>query len=294
VAYYSLLLFNVLDVSPFIAHEIPEELPEDAGELLHNLKYTYDMVAEKTIQECSNDALFYRNQARQLFKHKQLSLRERSKAESFVRNIQVKISETASKMEHIPEDVLEIQKQIYNVYYGNFSLFQSLPDVWAIDQVFPVMPIHRLDEVPERPAIISDITCDCDGKIDNFPDYSHEKKTIMLHDLKDDEDYYLGVFLVGAYQETLGDLHNLFGDTNVVSINVKANGSYQIIEELEGDSVADVLEFVEYDVKAMKNRLKQIAEESIEEGYIKTKDRKSILKAFEEGLRGYTYFEYEK
>jgi len=292
VAYYSLLIFNILDVSPFIAHRIPDELPEEAGELLHNLKYTYDMVSEKNIQECSNDALFYRNQARQLFKHRQISLRERSAAESFVRNIQEKIAETAKNMEHIPQDVLDIQKLIYSVYYGNFSLFQSLPDVWAIDQVFPVMPIHRLCEEPQNPAIISDITCDCDGKIDNFPDYSHAKKTIMLHDLKDNEEYYLGVFLVGAYQETLGDLHNLFGDTNVVSVNVSEDGSYQIMEELEGDSVSDVLEYVEYDVKAMKNRLKQIAEDSIREGYIKTCDRKDILSAFDEGLRGYTYFEY--
>ena len=171
-------------------------------------------------------------------------------------------------MEHIPKDIQNINKLVYDVYYGNFSLFQSLPDVWAINQILPVMPIHRLTEAPSRAAIISDITCDCDGKIDSFPDYSHEKNSIMLHDLKDDEEYYVGVFLVGAYQETLGDLHNLFGDTNVVSIHVNEDGSYKFLRELEGDSVADVLSYVEYDVRSLKKRLKNMAEDSIQKGFI--------------------------
>lgn len=186
-----------------------------------------------------------------------------------------------------------IDKLLHNIYYGNFSLFQSLPDVWAIDQIFPVMPIHRLSEPPLNPAIISDITCDCDGKISNFPDFDHDKNLIMPHDLKEDEEYYLGVFLVGAYQETLGDLHNLFGDTNVVSVNVNDDGTYEVSQELEGDSVADVLSYVEYDVKAMKNRLKALAEDSIKKEFITAKERKTILNGFEEGLRGYTYYEKE-
>jgi len=293
VAYYSVLLFNVLDISSFVPHPIPEVLPETTNDLIENLIATYNMVAPKTIQECCNDVLFYRNQSRQLFKHGQISLREKALAENIVRHILIKISKLAVTLKHVPRDVHYIDMLLHNIYYGNFSLFQSLPDVWAIDQIFPVMPIHRLAEPPLNPAIISDITCDCDGKIDNFPDYDHDKKLLMLHDLKENEEYYLGVFLVGAYQETLGDLHNLFGDTNVVSVYVNDDGTYEVAQELEGDSVADVLEYVEYDVKAMKNRLKALAEDSIKKEFITPKERKQILDSFNEGLRGYTYYEKE-
>ncbi len=293
VAYYSVLLFNILDISAFEPPPIPDRLPIADSDILENLMATYNMVSTKTIQECCNDALFYRTQARQLFKHGQICLRERALAENLVQHTLIKISKTSQDLDHIPKDVQKINKLIYDIYYGNFSLFQSLPDVWAIDQILPVIPIHRLDEAPTRPAIISDITCDCDGKIDKFPDISQEKSSLMLHPLKNNEEYYLGVFLVGAYQETLGDLHNLFGDTNVVSIHVSDDGSYKFIRELEGDSVADVLNYVEYDLRAMKNRIKNLAEDAIQHGYITARERKSILANFEEGLRGYTYFEKE-
>jgi arginine decarboxylase len=293
VAYYSVLLFNVLDVSTFLPKPLPEVLPETTNDLLENLMATYEMVSPKTIQECCNDVLYYRNQSRQLFKMGQINLREKALAENIVRHIMIKISKLAVTLKHVPKDVQYIDRLLFDIYYGNFSLFQSLPDVWAINQIFPLMPIHRLKEVPQNPAIISDITCDCDGKIDKFADYEHDRGQIMLHDLKEDEEYYLGVFLVGAYQETLGDLHNLFGDTNVVSVYVHDDGSYEVSQELEGDSVADVLSYVEYDVKAMKNRLKQTAEDSIKKGFITAKERKKILEGFDEGLRGYTYFEKE-
>lgn len=291
VAYYSLLLFNTLDVSKFMPPPIPEELPPSTNDLLQNLFLTYNMVSLKTLQECANDALFYRSQARQLFKHAQINIRERALAENLVQHILVKISRLSRSLKQIPKDIQNINSIVHDIYYCNFSLFQSLPDVWAIDQILPIMPIHRLNEAPTCPAILSDITCDCDGKIDSFPDYYHDKKSIMLHELKDNEDYYLGAFLIGAYQETLGDLHNLFGDTNVISIHVNKDGSYQFIRELEGDSVADVLSYVEYDVRSIKNRLKHLAEDSIKLGLITAKERKTILECFSEGLRGYTYFE---
>jgi arginine decarboxylase len=291
VAYYSLLIFNILDVSSFLPPPIPEKMPESSIDLLENLMATYNMISPKDTQECLNDVLFYRSQARQLFKHGQIALRERALAENLVQHILIKLSQISREMKHIPRDLQNINQMVYDVYYGNFSLFQSLPDVWAIDQIMPVMPIHRLNEAPSHPAIISDITCDCDGKIDNFPDPYNERKNIMLHDLIPGEDYYLGVFLVGAYQETLGDLHNLFGDTNVISIHVNKDGGYQFMREVEGDSVADVLSYVEYDVRSMKNRLKKIAEESIQLGLITAKERKKIIESFTEGLRGYTYFE---
>ena len=254
VAYYSILIFNILDVCSAEPPPFPAKIPEIEGDLLENLMATYNNISAKDIQECCNDALFYRSHARQLFKHGQISLREKALAENLAQQALLKISQLSQELVHIPQDVQEINKLIYDVYYGNFSLFQSLPDVWAINQILPTMPLHRHLEPPNRPAIISDITCDCDGKIDIFPGYSGNRNTIMLHPLKDDEEYYLGVFLVGAYQETLGDLHNLFGDTNVVSIQVKDDGTYTFIREIEGDSVADVLAYVEFDIRATNNR----------------------------------------
>lgn len=293
VAYYSVLLFNILDVTSNTPHPIPDELPKTTYDLLDNLLETYNMVSPKTVQECFNDALFYKSQAQQLFKHGQISLRERAMAEDLLRHILIKITAVAKELEYVPEEIKQIETLIPDIYYGNFSLFQSLPDVWAIDQLFPVAPIHRLYEEPARNAIIADITCDSDGKIDLFPAFPQAKKTILLHELKNDEEYYLGVFLVGAYQETLGDLHNLFGDTNVVTIHVQEDGSYDFSRELEGDSVGDVLSYVEYDVNAIKQRMKNFAEDSIRQGFIKVKERTTILKGFHEGLRGYTYFEKE-
>jgi arginine decarboxylase len=178
-----------------------------------------------------------------------------------------------------------------SVYYGNFSLFQSLPDSWAIDQLFPIMPLHRLAEEPTENAIISDITCDCDGKIDKFIDLRDVKQSLLLHRLKNGDEYYLGVFLIGAYQETLGDLHNLFGDTNVVSLEISDDGEYTINQEIEGDAVEDVLQYVEYDTKALMARMKQKAENAIRSGNLSAKDRREVISAYQEGLRGYTYFE---
>ena len=293
VAYYSVLLFNVLDVTAISPHTIPELLPDTTYDLLDNLLATYQMVSVKDIQECYNDALFYKSQAQQLFKHGQLSMRQRAMADDLLRHILVKITKVAKELDYIPEEIEQIEKLIPDIYYGNFSLFQSLPDVWAIDQLFPVTPIHRLDEAPGRSAIIADITCDCDGRIDSFPAHPHPRETIQLHEMREGEEYYLGVFLVGAYQETLGDLHNLFGDTNVVSIHVSEDGSYDFVREQEGDSVADVLSYVEYDVKTIQKKMKDFAEDSIRQGFITAKERKTILSTFNEGLRGYTYFEKE-
>jgi arginine decarboxylase len=293
VAYYSMLLFNILDVSSFVPSAIPEKLPKVADDLFGNLMSTLDSVSPKTLQECVNDAFYYRNQALQLFKHGNITLRERALAENIVRHILIKISKVAVTLKQVPKDVAKIDTELYDIYYGNFSLFQSLPDMWAINQIFPVMPIHRLNECPTHPAIISDITCDCDGKIDHFPDGQQPSRTILLHDLKDKEEYYMGVFLVGAYQETLGDLHNLFGDTNVVSIHVNDDGTYQFVRDIEGDTVADVLSYVEYDIKGIRERLKTMAEDAITSGLMTPADRKTILDGFAEGLRGYTYFEKE-
>jgi arginine decarboxylase len=170
-------------------------------------------------------------------------------------------------------------------------VFQSLPDSWAIGHLFPVMPIHRLDEMPARNAILADLTCDCDGKIDRFIDKQGVRRALRLHEIRRDEDYYLGVFLVGAYQETLGDLHNLFGDTNVVNVAINSDGSFEFAREFHGDSIADVLSYVEYEPKQLQENFRLVAEKAVRNGKISVAQRSRIVQAFRDSLHGYTYFE---
>ena len=203
----------------------------------------------------------------------------------------MRIAREKGRLKKVPRDLTDIDINLADIYYGNFSVFQSLPDTWAIDQLFPIMPIHRLAEFPSRQGIISDITCDSDGRIDSFIDSQGMKPTLDLHPLRDGEEYYLGVFLVGAYQETLGDLHNLLGDTNVVSIRALDDGSFEYVREISGDSVADILSYVEYDPRRILDDLRSTAEKAVREGRISPSQRFDIMQAFEDGLRGYTYFE---
>lgn len=291
VAYYSVLLFNILDVSKLESHAIPEQLPDGAHELIGNLMETNQLLTPKNLQECYNDALYYRDGIRSLFTHGGISLRERATGEQIFWNIMRRIALEVKQMNYAPEELQELDSALADIYYGNFSLFQSLPDAWAIDQLFPVMPIHRLDEAPTRQGVLADCTCDCDGKLDRFIDLQDVKKSLPLHELKPEEDYILGAFLVGAYQETLGDLHNLFGDTNVVSIRLGPAGEIELSREIFGDSVADVLSYVEYDPKILSDRFRDIAEAAVRDKRISPRERRQIMQAYENGLRGYTYFE---
>ena len=293
VAYYSILLFNVLDVSRFETHALPETLPEDTHELLANLMETFRSLTAKNVQECYHDAIYYRDEAHELFKRGGMTLRERALAGQIFWHILTRISVLLRDFDYVPDEFEHLTSALADVYYGNFSLFQSLPDSWAIDQLFPILPIHRLDEEPTREAILADITCDCDGKINRFVDLHGVRKTLPLHDLKDDKDYTLGVFLVGAYQETLGDLHNLLGDTNVVSVRIDPDGHIHYTREIEGDSVADVLSYVEYEPKEMIRRMRAMAEQAVKDGNLTAKERRAVMDAYEGGLRGYTYFERE-
>ncbi len=293
VAYSSVLIFNILDVADFEPGPLPDVIGEDEDPLVHNLHEVLAAASTRNLQECYNDALFYRDEIRELFKRGQVNLRSRSLAE----NIFLKVMhELLALSEDAPRSLQELDKLkevLSDIYYGNFSLFQSLPDIWAIDQVFPIMPIHRLGEKPDRQAIIADITCDCDGKIDRFVDRDGVRRTLPLHRLKENEEYYIGVFLVGAYQETLGDLHNLFGDTNVVSIRVNEDNSYDFVNEIEGDSIADVLSYVEYQPPVLTERFRKIAERAVRQGKISASERLTIMKAFSASMRGYTYYEKE-
>lgn len=291
VAYYSILIFNVLDVAKFEEHEIPESLSEDIAEPIKNLHEVNKGLTIKNLQECYNDALYYRDQIRDMFNHGRVSLRDRSISEKIFWNTLYQIVEKKDKLKFVPSELEELEAAIADIYYCNFSVFQSIPDSWAIDQLFPVMPIHRLTELPDRNTIIADITCDCDGNIDKFIDLHDEKNTLALHNLKQEEDYYIGIFLVGAYQETLGDLHNLFGDTNVASIRINQDGSFDVVGEIEGDTVEDVLSYVEFDTKDMRVSFRKTAEEAVKAGLISPSERKEILDSYEIGLRGYTYYE---
>ncbi len=290
VAYYSVLVFNVLDVTRSQTSEAAPPIPENAPQNLMNIIEVNKVIKETNLQECFNDAMYYRDQMRAQFFYGAATLRERGLAEAWFWHILTRISKLISGLDDIPEDLRELSSTLVDFYYGNFSLFQSLPDSWAIDQVFPVMPIHRLGEKPKNRAVLADITCDCDGKIDRFIDKEDVAKVLPLHDFHPGEPYYLAVFLVGAYQETLGDLHNLLGDTNVVGVHLE-NGKPVYTHEVEGDTVADVLTYVEFDPKVLVTRFRDFAEKAVTEGRISPKERREILDRFREGLSGYTYFE---
>ncbi|WP_239923675.1 biosynthetic arginine decarboxylase [Agaribacterium haliotis] len=290
VAYSSILLFNVLDVTRF------EALPMAAGrdekhDLIDNMREILEYLKPERIQECYNDAHYYRDELRELFKRGRIGLRLRAIGENLFLDVLSQIKAVLENMEQLPTELEGLDDSLADIYYGNFSLFQSLPDSWAIDQLFPVMPVHRLDEKPDRHTVLADITCDCDGKIDRFIGAHGAKKTLPVHSLKDAEEYYLGVFLVGAYQETLGDLHNLFGDTNVVSIRLNDDSSFEFVKEIHGDSIADVLEYVEFQPANMKLRFRDKVEAAVKDGRISAQERQQMINSFNASMQGYTYYE---
>ena len=291
VSYHAALVFNVLDVASAPGQDAtPPELPENSSEVLKALDETRRMLTRKNIQECYNDANYYRDQLRMQFFYGNSSLRERGIGEAIYWHIMGMISRRIDEMSEIPEDLKEVSDNMVDCYYGNFSLFQSMPDSWAIDQLFPVMPIQRLCERPTRKTVLVDITCDCDGKVDNFIDREDIAHSLPLHDFEGKENYYVAVFLVGAYQETLGDIHNLLGDTNVVSVHLE-NGRPVYTQEEEGDSVADVLSYVKYDTRDLVAKFRNLAERAVEDGLMTPRQRRDALEAYRTGLNGYTYYE---
>ena len=290
-AYHAVLVFNVLDVTSAPGSEAqPPALPENANDILLALDETHRMLTRKNIQECYNDAIYYRDQLRAMFHHGNATLRERGVGEAIYWHIMGLISRRIGEMSEIPEDLKEVSDNMVDYYYSNFSVFQSLPDSWAIDQLFPVMPIQRLCERPTQKAVLVDITCDCDGKVDHFIDREDVAKSLPLHEVDPKENYYVAIFMVGAYQETLGDLHNLLGDTNVVSVHLE-NGRPVFTHEEEGDSVADVLSYVKYDAKDLVAKFRALAERGVEQGLISPRQRRDALEAYRTGLSGYTYYE---
>jgi arginine decarboxylase len=298
VAYYSVLIVNVLDINRFEGNgevKVDDESPillKNLHDLWHDLRATKKLTRER-LQEGYNDAVYYRDKLRSEFSYGKVRLRERAQGEELYWKLLSWISEHIGDVGGDIGQMGRLEHVLTDYYYANFSVFQSLPDLWAIDQIFPVMPIHRLKEKPGRNVVLSDITCDSDGKIDKFAHGSELHQTLPLHDVDIDggENYMLGVFLVGAYQETLGDLHNLLGDTNVVSVTLDTKGKVKYRRELEGDTVGEVLSYVEYDPKVLVTQFRELAESAVTQKRITPSERRVIMAAFEEGLRGYTYFE---
>lgn len=289
VAPYSVLVFNILDVARFAHPEIPPTPSADAHETIHNLFDIIPRIAADSAQECYNDSLFYRDQVRSLFNHGQVSLRERAHAERIYWHVLTRLTEEVRTLSYVPEELQALEDQLTDFYYGNFSVFQSLPDHWAIDHLFPIMPLHRHREEPDQRAILADITCDSDGKVDRFVDREDSRRHLPVHRRGPGEDYLVGAFLVGAYQETLGDLHNLLGDPNVVSISL-SEGQPVFTNEVEGDSVADVLSYVEYEPKDLETRFRNLAEKAVRAGSITAVQRREMLTAYRASLQGYTYY----
>jgi len=293
IAYSSVLLFDVLDVNQLDYRDMPETLPQEASEPLKNLQEVNEKIHLKNLQEMYHDCIFYRDELRTRFLQGTVTLRERALGDQIFWKVINKITKLTKKLRFVPEELQGLEKTLSDVYYGNFSLFQSLPDNWAIDQLFPILPIHRLNEEPTEAAVIADITCDSDGKVDKFIGLYEDRPYLKFHTFKPGEEYIVGTFLVGAYQETLGDLHNLFGDTHVASIVLDENGRLMINKEVQGDTVADVLSYVEYNPKDLLRLFRDKAEKAVSQGILAPKDRKSVVSAYEDGLSGYTYFESE-
>lgn len=291
IGYYSVLLVNVLDAAIYEEKDAPANIPEPQPEALENMMYVSRTLNLKNVQESFNDVLYYREEIQKAFKHGDITLRQHAAADCLFWYILTHIRELVQNLKSVPRDLQGLDTLLADVYYCNMSVFQSLPDAWAIDQLFPIMPIHRLNEKPTRMASLSDITCDCDGNINKFIDQHDVRSVLPVHALRRGEPYMLAVFLVGAYQETLGDLHNLFGDTNAVSVQVDEDGDIEYVQELAGDSVGDVLSYVEYRPERLMEQFRTLAEDAVKARRITPAERREILAAYESGLRGYTYFE---
>ena len=296
-AYHSVLIFDALGSSALDKFRVTgdraedyngeEELPQPVQDLFE----AYRTVSERRLVECYHDALTAREQVLQMFNLGLLSLEFRGLAERLYWATCARIRDACRKLERLPEELEDLESILSDTYFCNFSVFQSLPDSWAIEQLFPIMPIHRLEERPTRTAVLADITCDSDGKIDHFVSLRDVKRTLELHELRPEQKYYLAAFLVGAYQETLGDLHNLFGDTHVVHVRLHDEGGWWIEEIVKGDTANKVLEYMEYDVAELYPALARDCERAIRDGRMTLAESQAIKRFYENELNGYAYLE---
>ena len=290
VAYHSLLVFDVLGVSRFDKTDIPDAPPEEAPQQLHDLFAVYKDVKKKNLQESYHDATHHVDEIVNLFNLGGISLEMRAMAENVFWAISARILKHVRELDYAPEDLSGLETLLSDTYFCNFSVFQSMPDSWAIKQLFPIMPIHRLGEVPSRRGVLGDITCDSDGKVDQFIDLKDVRRTLELH-AYDGKPYYLAAFLLGAYQEILGDLHNLFGDTNAVHVHFDEDGEVVIDDVIKGDTVREVLAYVQYSPEMLMERLRKDVEKAVKANRITLAESRQMLRYYEAALDGYTYLE---
>ena len=298
VAQQSVLVFDVLGANRFEPHRIPEDLEglrgrdgEEPARPLVDLFDAWRRMDAENLLECWHDAESARAEAVNLFTLGYMSLEHRAEVERIFWTLALRARELATSLDPVPEELAELDDLLTDVYFCNLSVFQSLPDCWAIEQVFPIMPIHRLDETPARRGTLADLTCDSDGKVDRFIDREDVKRWLPLHELEAGRRYLLGAFLVGAYQETLGDLHNLFGDTHVAHVRVDDSGKWWIEEIVEGDTVREVLAYMQYDPTLLARAIRRECEGSVHRGSMTARESREMVLAFETGLAGYTYLE---
>jgi arginine decarboxylase len=295
-AHHSLLICDVLGSSQldrFRMQDGDEQLvrAKETPQPVKDLLDAYRSVTERRLVECYHDALQAREQALQMFSLGYLTLEARGLVERLYWATCAKIRDLCRKLEAVPEELEGLETILSDIYFCNLSIFQSLPDSWAIDQLFPIMPVHRLDERPSRTGVLADITCDSDGKIDHFVSLRETKRSLELHELREGEPYYIAMFLVGAYQETLGDLHNLFGDTHVVHIKLHDEGGWWIEETVKGDSATEVLRYMQYDVERLVPQFARDCERAVREGRITLPESQAMRRFYEAELAGYTYLE---
>ncbi len=288
-AHHSVLIMDTLGVTAQgNFHELPAEIPEEFEQPVHDLWSTYQDLTSENFLESFHDAQASLDLSMNLFSGGYLPLEQRVTAENLYFAICNRIQEITAEMVEAPEEVKDLDRMLSDIYFANFSLFQSMPDSWAIDQLFPVMPIHRLDERPTRHAVLGDITCDSDGKIDGFVCGGRRQRTLMLHEFRPDEPYQIAVFMVGAYQEILGDLHNLFGDTHAVHVDLQGD-SATIQSIVKGDTVSEVLRYVQFDDRELIEKLQDAVEEAVQAGRIDNEQAGKTIRFYEKALGSYTY-----
>lgn len=290
VAYHSVLIFDVLGVSNFDRYTVPPEIPPDAPQPISDLFSIHRDLSKKNVIESYHDAVQAADEAMNLFNLGYLPIELRALTERLFWALCGKILRLVRELEYVPEELQGLQPLLSDTYFCNFSIFQSMPDSWAINQLFPIMPIHRLNEPPTRRAVLGDITCDSDGKIDQFIDLRDVRNTLELHPF-DGQPYYLGAFLLGAYQEILGDLHNLFGDTNAVHVSLDDDGEINLDAVIKGDTVREVLHYVQYSADELASRMRKDVERAVRAGKLSVDEARQLQNFYESGLEGYTYLE---
>jgi arginine decarboxylase len=292
VAHHSVLVFDVLDVNEVLGgNPVPPTLDAAEHPVIKSLAETWRSITHKNFQEAYHDALQLKEESITAFNLGVLDLRDRARVEQLFWGSCEAMLKVIRELDYVPDELEGLQKGLADTYFGNFSVFQSAPDHWAVKQLFPVVPLHRLNEKPTRHGVFVDLTCDSDGKMDRFIDLRDVKSSLELHPYNG-QPYFMGVFMVGAYQEILGDLHNLFGDTNAIHVRVENDG-YRIDHVVEGDSVTEVLGYVQYDRADLVRRVRRASEEALRARAITFEESALLLRRFEEGLSGYTYLEEE-